>query len=599
MGDQMKKLVGLLFAFLAIFLALQTTTDVKADKFTVKNYDVTVDIKKDGNADLTQKIVYDFQGDYHGVYYNQDLKGIKGASDPVVTYNNGAGAKTLVNNDSNQNDTVKVTRTDNSMDMKVYHAVDSEMVTYTYKYQLYGVITNYLDTAELNWKIIGNGWDNDLNNIKLTLNFPEKNITQLQAWTHGPLAGHTEVDKKNGQVVMTLDELPANQSVESHVIFPTTVTADNKNVVNKKAKARILAAEKSKAEAANARRQREKNFYWIMMAIAGVVIVIIYLYQFIKLHKNPGQKHQIPTPLHHFFDEPEFIPSFTEVILDRQSKANSNSLTADLLNEVGYRRMKIDKIGKDYQITAVVPPTNEFFKYLIEKIGDGKSVCLKDIRKFARGNDDKMTKKFDKWAKDAAKGREKYLDLSNMNLVDSFKSSTIAVDIFLGIMLMISLILSSKVLLSSAILVVIGLVAWIPYAIIKKKITPYTDLGEEEVNKIRAFKRMLEDIDDIKMAEVGDIILWERFLPYAVIFGVSDKVIKALKVNFGADVVNNSAIAYYYIGSSSFLNSNTGFQTAFTGAISAGGSSSISGGSGGFSGGSSGGFGGGSGGGAF
>lgn len=595
----MKKLVGLLFAFLAIFLALQTTTDVKADKFTVKNYDVTVDIKKDGSADLTQKIVYDFQGDYHGVYYNQDLKGIKGASDPVVTYNNGAGAKTLVNNDSNQNDTVKVTRTDNSMDMKVYHAVDSEMVTYTYKYQLYGVITNYLDTAELNWKIIGNGWDNDLNNIKLTLNFPEKNITQLQAWTHGPLAGHTEVDKKNGQVVMTLDELPANQSVESHVIFPTTVTADNKNVVNKKAKARILAAEKSKAEAANARRQREKNFYWIMMAIAGVVIVIIYLYQFIKLHKNPGQKHQIPTPLHHFFDEPEFIPSFTEVILDRQSKANSNSLTADLLNEVGYRRMKIDKIGKDYQITALVPPTNEFFKYLIEKIGDGKSVCLKDIRKFARGNDDKMTKKFDKWAKDAAKGREKYLDLSNMNLVDSFKSSTIAVDIVLGIMLMISLILSSKVLLSSAILVVIGLVAWIPYAIIKKKITPYTDLGEEEVNKIRAFKRMLEDIDDIKMAEVGDIILWERFLPYAVIFGVSDKVIKALKVNFGADVVNNSAIAYYYIGSSSFLNSNTGFQTAFTGAISAGGSSSISGGSGGFSGGSSGGFGGGSGGGAF
>lgn len=595
----MKKLVGLLFAFLAIFLALQTTTDVKADKFTVKNYDVTVDIKKDGNADLTQKIVYDFQGDYHGVYYNQDLKGIKGASDPVVTYNNGAGAKTLVNNDSNQNDTVKVTRTDNSMDMKVYHAVDSEMVTYTYKYQLYGVITNYLDTAELNWKIIGNGWDNDLNNIKLTLNFPEKNITQLQAWTHGPLAGHTEVDKENGQVVMTLDELPANQSVESHVIFPTTVTADNKNVVNKKAKARILAAEKSKAEAANARRQREKNFYWIMMAIAGVVIVIIYLYQFIKLHKNPGQKHQIPTPLHHFFDEPEFIPSFTEVILDRQSKANSNSLTADLLNEVGYRRMKIDKIGKDYQITALVPPTNEFFKYLIEKIGDGKSVCLKDIRKFARGNDDKMTKKFDKWAKDAAKGREKYLDLSNMNLVDSFKSSTIAVDIVLGIMLMISLILSSKVLLSSVILVVIGLVAWIPYAIIKKKITPYTDLGEEEVNKIRAFKRMLEDIDDIKMAEVGDIILWERFLPYAVIFGVSDKVIKALKVNFGADVVNNSAIAYYYIGSSSFLNSNTGFQTAFTGAISAGGSSSISGGSGGFSGGSSGGFGGGSGGGAF
>ncbi len=599
MGDQMKKLVGLLFAFLAMFLAFQTTTVVKADKFTVKKYDVVVDIKKDGNADLTQNITYDFQGDYHGVYYDQDLRGIKGASDPVVSYNDGSGIKTLANNDSGQNDTVKVTRTDKSMDMKVYHAVDSEMVTYTYKYQLYGVITNYLDTAELNWKIIGNGWDNDLNNIKLTLNFPQKNISQLQAWTHGPLSGHTEVDKKNGRVVMTLDELSANKSVESHVIFPTAVTSANKNVVNEKAKSRILANEKSLAEQANAQRQREKTFYWIMMAIAAAVIVIIYLYQFIKLRKNPGQKHQIPTPLYHIFDEPEFIPSFTEIILDRQSEANSNSLTADLLNEVGYRRMKIDKIGKDYEITALVPPTNEFFKYLIEKIGDGKSVRLKQIRKSARGNDDKMTDEFNKWSKDAAKGREKYLDIGNMNLVDSFKVSTIAVDIILFIMLIITFVLSSTILAVSTILIALGLAVWIPYFIVKKRITPYTDLGEEEVNKIRAFKRMLQDIDDIKMAEVGDIILWERFLPYAVVFGVSDRVINALKVNFGADVVNNSPIAYYYIGTASFLNSSTGFQTAFTGAISAGGSSSISGGSGGFSGGGSGGFGGGSGGGAF
>lgn len=55
------------------------------------------------------------------------------------------------------------------------------------------------------------------------------------------------------------------------------------------------------------------------------------------------------------------------------------------------------------------------------------------------------------------------------------------------------------------------------------------------------------------------------------------------------------------MGSASFLGTSpAGFQTAFVGAISAGGAaSSTSGGSGGFSGGSSGGFGGGSGGGAF
>jgi len=91
-------------------------------------------------------------------------------------------------------------------------------------------------------------------------------------------------------------------------------------------------------------------------------------------------------------------------------------------------------------------------------------------------------------------------------------------------------------------------------------------------------------------------------LPYAVVFGVSDKVIKALKINFSAEQLDNSMVIPYYIGAHSFINSSSsGFQASFGSAITGGNgsSSSVSGGSGGFSGGSSGGFGGGSGGGAF
>jgi len=599
----MKKLWGILFTLIGIVIAFQSTTVVKASgEYEVEKYHANANILKNGDVDLTQHITYRFDGDFHGVYYTQDVRGIKGMTDPQVSVVQGDKTTPLVSAEGNQNDTYKVTRTTNNVNIKVYHQASYETVTYVYKYRLNGLITNYLDTAELNWKMIGTGWDNELNNIKLTIQLPENNVSKLQAWTHGPLDGYTKVDRKNGRVVITLDNDPANQFVESHIIFPISVTADNPNVVHKNAKTRILKHEKQLVLDANASRQRKKGIYYGFMIFGSLVIILMYLYRFISLKRHPANKHVIPTPLHHVFDEPPFIPSMTKVILEHQDKADSLSLSADLMNEAGEGRMKIEKVGRTYEITALVPPINSFFKYLIEDIGNGKKVSLKQIKRAANSMayKKKFIRKFDKWTDTAASGRRKYLDVANINLVGDFKVSGAVTSITAFIMFFIAIIFGKNILIAGALAIGASLASWIIYFIMRQKITFYTDQGEIEVNKIRAFKRMLKDIDDIKMAEVGDLILWERFLPYAVIFGVSKKVIKALKVNFSPEQINSSLVVPYYLGANSFIGSGSGgFQSAFIGAISAGGPSSISGGSGGFTGGSSGGFGGGSGGGAF
>ena len=67
-----------------------------------------------------------------------------------------------------------------------------------YHYVLSGLITNYQDTAELNWKILGAGWDVRLHNVKVTLQLP-KPVADLQAWTHGPLTGYTDVERAQGK----------------------------------------------------------------------------------------------------------------------------------------------------------------------------------------------------------------------------------------------------------------------------------------------------------------------------------------------------------------------------------------------------------------
>lgn len=601
-GVTMKKIWSGLFALLGIVLFFQLPTVVKADgDYQIEKYHVQADVQKNGDIELTQRLNYQFDGNFHGVYYNQSIKGSKGVTDPQVSIENGHQIKNLSQSDSGQEDTFKVTKTKDLMKLKVYHSASTDNVTFIYKYRLLGAVTNYTDTAELNWLIINQGWDKNLHNVVLTINLPEKNISKLQAWAHGPMSGHNEVDKKNGQVVMSLGMVPAHESVETHMIFPTSVTADNKNIVHENKKAKILAQEKQLVLDANSRRKRKVMIYRGLMIFGALVIFLIYLLRFLDFRKHPGNKHVIPTPLYHSFDEPNFLPSFTKVLLDRTDKADSLALTADLLNEVGKRRMKIEKFGSTYEITALKEPSTPFFKYLIEEVGDGKKVNLRQIKSAGQSfRRKKLRREFQRWSKDAARGRKKYFDKENMNVVDNFRLSAVSSSIILGLMFVIALIFNRNILLTGVIALVVAAISWLIWIIAKKKITPYSDLGEQEVNQIKAFKRMLSDIDDIKMAEVGDLILWEQFLPYAVVFGVSDKVIKALKVNFSADEIDRSMIVPFYFGANSFVGSGaTSFQSSFANSLGAGtggGSSSVSGGSGGFTGGSSGGFGGGSGG---
>ena len=117
---------------------------------------------------------------------------------------------------------------------------------------------------------------------------------------------------------------------------------------------------------------------------------------------------------------------------------------------------------------------------------------------------------------------------------------------------------------------------------------------------------MLRDVSNLKMADVGSLIIWDHFLVYAISLGVSTEVIKALALQFPAEALDSMTIGHYYLYGAMFHSNfgssvNSGFETSFNNAMgnAVSNASSASGTGGGFSGGSSGGFGGGSGGGAF
>ncbi|KRM89488.1 hypothetical protein FD21_GL001344 [Liquorilactobacillus vini DSM 20605] len=125
---------------------------------------------------------------------------------------------------------------------------------------------------------------------------------------------------------------------------------------------------------------------------------------------------------------------------------------------------------------------------------------------------------------------------------------------------------------------------------------PYTVSGTQLVEQLRGFKKMLKDIGRFDLKQVGELVLWENVMSYAVAFGIAPQVAQVLAASFDEQTLTNDVFLYYPL----FINNpDFDFGTTFSNSFSTGSMVSSNGSSGGFSGGNSGGFGGGSGGGAF
>lgn len=597
----MKKL-RLIFFSMICFWMLGFASAKADDDYEITKYEVNVDILDNGDARVRQDVAYDFDGDFHGVYYNQDMRGIKGIRDVSAQVTQNGKTIELEEGNSGADNTYGIVENNaQNFKLKLYHKISDDKAVFTYGYTLKQMVTCYNDTAELNWKVIGTGWDHSLHNVKITINLPKKNIDKLQAWTHGPLDGQTKVDKKDGRVIMTLDRNPSNTFVETHMIFPKDIVPYSYNYVFKDAKKRIQRQEAKLVKEANRKREqrrRLKRLFTAFVVVLGVVYVIVAVFV------SPGNKTKPERKYVHSYEIPPVTPEVAYVI-DKDVSPNAQAFSAYLMRLAGERRLEIvksDEGKKDYRIflkDEKLLDESTVLDYLFTKIGDGTSFSIKQMKKKCKRSkvSKRLNQYFESWArttKDQAKELN-YKDKKNYAYRITFGICAVAIS-FLTIMAAVFETIFAT-LTGAGLLIVLDLVVWAAYVYYHRTHDKYTTEGRNLRYQIRCFKKMLKDIGKFDLKEVGDIILWEQILPYAVAFDLADRVIDALKFEFGEKAIEDAwGPNYVFIMSGSDFG--RGFSESFSSAMSSV-SSSASGGSGGFSGGSSGGVGGGSGGGAF
>lgn len=605
----------LMFSLLLSFVWSGVTVEASERSYEISQYTVQVDIQEDGSVLFFETMTYEFDGAFNGMLFNLDTRGIEEPTD-IEVFLRAEGEDPFIPltlSESGEPMTYELEERSNQLAFTVHQPVEDAELTVRYQYRLPQLITNYNDIAEFNHRIIGAGWDEPLYDIDITVTLPEAVAAgELQAWAHGDQSGLINVLDDNQTVTLSLNRNPSNQFVEAHIIFPTTVTASNPNVVNEDRYNAIITLEERLAS----EKQEELVMFFVLALVLGLTGPLFVLLVFSWLRKKNKEANPQPAIVPELlYEVPESLPPAIVMHAVFKKYPTSEDVSATLMNLIRKGYLSIEAIDnnygeEDFRVTKIKEPDDtllkhetRLIKWFIDVVGNGEELLLSEIE--AINDNKKRAKRFNNewvsWQSDVVMDSRPFIEKyqaphANKAMGMVILAMVVANLFFIGSILIILMTDVSSWLIALAIS---GILFSTTLLIYHTKHPPLTTEGDRARKEWRAFENMLKQVGDFDMTDIASLDIWDNYLIYAIAFGLAETVVDQMRLDYGADELEDSYIGGFYYYHPLYLgHMNQSINKGITSSTPA--SSSSSGGSGGsFSGGSSGGTGGGSGGGAF
>ena len=599
----MIKILKLLLAVVIVMLVGTQVASADGD-YEIKQMHEHVTINPDGSATIRYNLIYDFDDDMNGVYVSQETdQDVKLIGSPTATVNG-----QVVGNYSAGNRYGLEQKHDGDVtQFRVHYPVKADR-TYqvTWTYQLANVAKRYQDVGEINWKIIGTNWQTDLQHTKIVIQLPKMTYQTLQAWTHSKSTTQFVVDKQAGTLTYEKARVNPNQPVEVHTMFDqAALSTATQRTGNRRST--ILAQERAIAERAEKTAKRDKAMQgyvtWFAILPLGLLIRLIALWRRIRAQN----KYVNETP--HNYELPSDLPPAVVGWQLRDSGAAVSTLFSATLMDLLAKRVltvseeptkKWRKTNYRIQLDRMIA-FNDFEETLLtilfgEQVEVGKSIQTQTMQDGESAFAKRYTNKIDRF-EDQVRRAAKPVNLIDHDAVSQSTQwqvwtivAAVAVIVINGAVWVMS---SAHIAgwFTGASVGLSVLISVVAFAMAVKIRRIYTVEGWPIAEAWFGFGRMLRDVGQFEVKQVPDVMLWDRYLAYAVVLGVADKVADALRQAQLEPVDDMANFVPIYVAYTMFNPANV---SAY-GVVSSGSDTGSSWGAGG----SSGGFGGGSGGGAF
>ena len=583
-----------------------TITIAHADdevRYSIESYVGHLQLQEDSQATFTQEITYQFQTGYHGQYVTL------GSADPLpkgFKIHRNPEVEAYVDGEKRE---IRVEETDleDGRQLKIYNArIVGGTVKIKVKWKIDHLLTFYKDIAELNWFPISDG---DEKVAKLDFYVDGLDAKQGKLYAHtGYFNPPAQVERTaTGYHIWTKD-FPKNGKLELHGYWPMTeaLRRDQANEINKgNGKEKFLKKEKS---------IEQKTFFYrtLLLKVVPIVSILLFILAFI-----PWIRYFISTRTRRIskgvrlYEPPQNLPplvlakalyqlDFERMVMSRekgQLKFNHliQATMLDLIDR-GNLRLTRDENGEtltclhyeglaDFELKFIemifdqeskINISEVFSKYKIDKVAlkkdfrAAKSDTQRDrIRKV--GNDVQSLLKKD--AQQLSKGVEKeivklglpsyFRDLSEKE--EALSKTGCALHFWLLLILFVSMCFLSFGFgshLSSFYfwMIVLLVVLFIPFYILVK-------IREDHLQSLEnldaqfewmAFRNMIESIPNFNQAELESVVLWNRILVYATMYGQAKKVSQVLKNHqISLPYENWDTVVWLTTSSNSFLDGST------------------------------------------
>ena len=581
----MKKGLLWLGLVLAMILTIGACDIAKASdsdnevSYSIPSYKGHLAIHEDGGATFTQEVTYDFSSSYNGQYVTLGSvkplpKGFNIEENPTVTVSDKAEKITTENGVetvfTKRQIRVESEKLKDGIKLKVYNPGAYDKVVLKVTWQIKHMLDLYSDVAALNWFPISD-WDNSIEHVDFT-------VTGLDA-AKGDLYAHTGFFNKKPTVTRTpdgfkihIDDLAPKGKLELHAYWPMTKTLKEANasyIKNEAHKTTFL-----KKEAHIVRMGVFFRFLSFQLIPSLIIIVtlmgilfFIWLLISTRLPDFPknARLYEAPNNLaplvvaksiyNQSFDKISlkeekgplsFGHMIQATILDLLDRGHivSKSSTLAVIQKEGLSTFEETFIDMMFDGRSEITKGDIFSRYYIDKkelstkFKKAKSTVerekIKDIglKVKAQFSSDvyKLSKEVDREVRNLGLVKiyreftplEKRLSLySHLSFAFAFVVSFVS-----GLFFAIAFGASLSVFYFFAI-IPIFLLWLIVTRIVKKRRKRCLDKATiDTYYQWYSFRNMIKSIPSFKQTEIDAIVLWNRILVYATLYGYAKKVTK-------------------------------------------------------------------------
>ena len=533
--------------------------------------------------------------------------------------------------------------------LKVYNSgSDGDRVVLKVTWQIQHLLNLYSDIAVLNWFPISD-WDKGFGQVDFTVDGLDASQGELYAHA-GYFGKDPQVKRTSTGYQVHVDNLPASGKLELHAYWPMTSALRENNqayLLNKTNKADFL---KKEADIKKSKENFRRIFYVILpLVILSFVLIGIFCYLIVlystrmpsfprdaRLYEAPqnlaplvlaknvynqsfdktGLKEETGPLKFKYMVQATILDLIDRGHLTYRQEGDSNILTR--IEKEVLSSFEVSFVDMLFDGRMEIRDTEMFSRYYLDKDGlekQFKSARTSYEREAIRSQGKRVKYQFTNDGYQVAKGVEKEefaLGLPKIYRDFSPKEKTFNILGVAALVLSMVLCILSTLFLFAAFgsglgfyyilgLLPIAGVTILFWYLVKRRRQRCLDATQiSTYYQWHSFKNMIKSIPSFKESELESVILWNRILVYATLYGQAKKVSDVLK-RYNIHLSNPSLDEFTYSAAPFIMMNNVNYLESYVSASDSVSSFSINSnsGSGGFGGGGFSGGGGGGGGGAF